>query len=292
MGEKYIIWHIEGGLGKNVAATSLLKSLKEKYVDRKIIIVASYPDIFINNLNIYRVYRVGNTQYFYDDFIKNKDTIVFRHEPYYQTNHFHKRKHLIENWCELLNIDYENQTPDIQFNLVQERVGLKWRREKPILLMQTNGGPITSELPYSWTRDIPFDISLQIAEKYKEEYHIIQVCKPSSRKIPEVEVINQEMSNIDLFTLLTYSSKRILIDSCLQHVAAAFNLESSVLWIGTSPKVFGYTIHNNIVANPPTGNIKHPNSYLFDYSFEGFAYECPYYSINEMFDVDKLLEKI
>jgi hypothetical protein len=292
MEEKYIVWHIEGGLGKNVAATSLLKSLKEKYTDRKIIVVASYPDIFINNPNIYRVYRVGNTQYFYDDFIKDKDTIVFRHEPYYETNHFHKRKHLIENWCELLKLDYENQTPDIQLNLVQERIGLKWYREKPILLIQTNGGPINSELPYSWTRDIPFDISLQIAEKYKEEYHIIQVCKPSSRKIPDAEVIDQEMSNIDLFTLLTYSSKRILIDSCLQHVAAAFNLESSVLWIGTSPKVFGYTIHNNIVANTPTGNIKHPNSYLFDYSFDGFAFECPYYSIDEMFDINKLLEKI
>ncbi len=29
MEEKYIVWHIEGGLGKNIAATSLLSSLKE-----------------------------------------------------------------------------------------------------------------------------------------------------------------------------------------------------------------------------------------------------------------------
>lgn len=292
MGEKYIVWHIEGGLGKNVAATSLLKSLKEKYVDRKIVIVASYPDIFVNNPHIYRVYRVGNTQYFYDDYIKDKDTLVFRHEPYYETNHIHKRKHLIENWCELLNIEYENQTPDLQFNLVQQRNSLKWNREKPILLIQTNGGPFNSDMGYSWTRDIPFDISLQIYEKFKDEYHVIQVCKPSSRKIPNAEVIDGELSNIDLFLLLSYSTKRILIDSCLQHVAAAFGLESSVLWVGTSPKVFGYNIHNNIIANPPSENIKHPNSYLFDYAFDGFAYECPYYTIDEMFDVDKLLEII
>jgi hypothetical protein len=292
MEEKYVVWHIEGGLGKNVAATSLLKSLKEKYTDRKLIVVASYPDIFINNPHIYRVYRVGNTQYFYDDYIKDKDTIIFKHEPYYETNHINKRKHLIENWCEILKIDYENQKPDLHFNLVQNRNGVKWQREKPILLIQTNGGPLNGEQIYCWTRDIPFDVSLQIAEKYKEEYHIIQVCKPTSRKIPNAEVIDQDMSNIDLFTLLTYSEKRILIDSCLQHVAAGLNLESSVLWIGTSPKVFGYTNHNNIVANPPTGGIKHPNSYLFDYAFDGFAYECPYYSIEEMFNINELLTKI
>lgn len=292
MDNKYIVWHIEGGLGKNVAATSLIKSLKEKYPDRKIIVVASYPDIFINNPHIYRVYRAGNTQYFYDDFIKDKDTLIFRHEPYYESNHIHKRKHLISNWCELLNIEYDNQTPELNLNLVQQRNGFKWQREKPILLIQTNGGPLNNDLIYSWTRDIPFDISLKIAEKYSDEYHIIQICRPSSRKIPNVEVLDQEMSNIDLFTLLTFTTKRILIDSCLQHAAAAFNLESSVLWIGTSPKVFGYSIHNNIIANPPSGNVKHPNSYLFDYAFDGFAYECPYYTIDEMFDVNKLLEII
>lgn len=292
MEDKFLVWHIEGGLGKNVAATSLLKSLNERYPDRKIIIVASYPDIFINNPYIYRVYRIGNTQYFYDDFIKNKDTLVFKHEPYFQTNHIHKRKHLIENWCDILNLDYENQLPNLYFNLVQTRSSLKWNREKPIMVIQTNGGMFNGEQSYSWTRDLPFDLTLEIAKKYQDDFHIIQICKPNSRKIPNVEVIDKELSNMDLFSLLSLSEKRILIDSCLQHAAAAFNLKSSVIWIGTSPKVFGYTLHDNFVANPPSENIKHPNSYLFDYAFDGFAYECPYYTIEEMFDIDKLLEQI
>ena len=29
MKEKYFIWHIQGGLGKNVAATALIPSIKE-----------------------------------------------------------------------------------------------------------------------------------------------------------------------------------------------------------------------------------------------------------------------
>jgi len=292
MEEKYLVWHIEGGLGKNVAATSLLQSLSEKYSDRKIIVVASYPDIFVNNPYIYRVYRVNNTNYFYDDFIKEKDTIVFKHEPYFENNHIHKRKHLIENWCNLLDIDYTNQLPSIRYNLVQQRNSFKWKREKPILILQTNGGPINSEIHYSWTRDIPYDISLKILEKFKDEFHIIQICKPSSRKLPNVEVIDYELSNMDLFSLLMFSEKRILIDSCLQHAAAGMSLQSTVLWVGTSPKVFGYTVHKNITANLPNDVTKYPNSYLFEYSLDGLPYECPYYSIEEMFDVDKLLEKI
>ena len=78
--EKYIVWHIQGGLGKNIAATSLLTSLQKKYEDRKIVIVASYPEVFLNHSSVYRVYKLGTTQYFYDDYIKDKDTIIFRQE--------------------------------------------------------------------------------------------------------------------------------------------------------------------------------------------------------------------
>ena len=31
---KNLIWHVQGGLGKNVAATSLINDLKQKYSDR------------------------------------------------------------------------------------------------------------------------------------------------------------------------------------------------------------------------------------------------------------------
>jgi hypothetical protein len=86
--------------------------------------------------------------------------------------------------------------------------------------------------------------------------------------------------------------KRLLIDSCLQHAAAAFNLPSAVLWIGTSPKVFGYHVHANIQAFPSKHNVKLINSYLFDYSFDGPAYECPYNSVDEMFDLSSIVRAL
>jgi hypothetical protein len=292
MEEKYIVWHIEGGLGKNVAGTALLTSLQQKYSDRKIIVVASYPEIFLNHPDAHRVYKMGSTQYFYDDYIKDKDTLIFRHEPYFETQHILKNKHLIANWCKIMDIKYDFQTPFLNFNFVQQRNSMKWQRLKPILLMQTNGGPLNSNLEYSWTRDIPFMIYKQISEKYQETHHIIQICKPSSLKIEGAEIIDQPLQAMELFALLAVSDKRVLIDSCLQHAATAMNLQSNVFWIGTSAKNFGYALHKNIEANPPSNAVKLVDSYLFDYSFEGITHECPYFSIEEMFDVPKIIEEI
>ena len=83
-----------------------------------------------------------------------------------------------------------------------------------------------------------------------------------------------------------------MIDSSLQHAAAALNLSSTVLWIGTSYKAFGYDLHTNIVATPPKHKPKLINSYLFDYNFEGWPEQCPYDSPLEMFDLEKIIKSI
>lgn len=290
--DKYVVWHIEGGLGKNIAATSLLQDLNEKYPDRKIITVVSYPEIFLNNPYIHRVYRIGSTAYFYEDYINNKDTIVFRQEPYYQNDHIMKKKHLIHNWCDLLGLNYTEQLPRLYPNAVQKNIFQGYLREKPILLLQTNGGGIGNNISYSWSRDMPFYVALEVAKKYENTHHIIQVTKPNTPLIPNAEHVIQQMSNFEQLSLLAASDKRLLIDSSLQHAAAGMNLKSTVLWIGTSHINYGYRMHTNIVANPPQNTNKMIDSYLFDYSLEGLVHECPYNNLNEIFNLEEILNNI
>jgi hypothetical protein len=289
---KYVVWHIEGGLGKNVAATALISAVKQKYKDRKLILVVSYPEVFLNHPDIHRVYRVGMTSYFYDDFIKDKDTIVFKHEPYFQSDHIMKKKHLIDNWCDLLGIKYDKQYPILYPNMIQKDISYNWKRDKPTMILHTNGGPLQQESLYSWTRDMPYGVAQAIVEKYSNRYHIIQVGRDPRQAVPNVEFVNMQMSNHELFSILVLSEKRVLIDSCLQHAAAAMKLKSTVLWIGTTPKNFGYDVHSNIVSKPPKGNVKMVDSYLFDYSFEGVPHECPYMDVNEMFDINEIFKSI
>jgi uncharacterized phage-like protein YoqJ len=293
--DKYLIWHIQGGLGKNVAATSILPHLKEKYNDRKLIVVAAWPEIFLNNLLIDRLYAMGSTSHFYDDYINNKDTIMFRHEAYNQTAHINKSQHLIHNWCDLMELEYseEKYNPMIVLNYAQQQLPQRWDREKPTMVLHTNGGPFTGQkFSYNWARDMPHEIAQRIVEQNQEKYHIFQICRQDSFIIEGVERIDQQMSGIELFSLLATSTKRVLIDSCMQHAAAAFGLQSTVLWIGTSPTVFGYNIHKNIVAKETKIANQRIGSYMFDYQFDNNIHECPYITYNDMFDVNHLLRNI
>lgn len=291
--EKYIIWHIQGGLGKNIAATALCNDLKQQYKDRKLIMMVSYPEAFLSNPVIDRVYALGNAPYFYQDYIEGKDIVLFRHEPYNQTAHVTKKQHLIHNWCDLLGIEYKNQQPVLFPNYPQRMTTGMWQRPKPIMVIQTGGGPMQGQrFSYSWTRDMPIEVAQEIINKYSQQYHIIQVTRPDGYQLQGVERIDGVLSNMELFSLLVTSQKRVLIDSCLQHAAAALKLQSTVLWVGTSPTVFGYSSHKNIIAKLPKKANQLIGSYLFDYQFENNMHECPYMDVKDMFNIEEIFKSI
>ena len=291
--DKYVIWHIQGGLGKNIAGTALCASIKQKYPDRKLIMVVSHPEAFLSNPHIDRVYALGNAPYFYEDYIEGKDVIIFRHEPYNQTDHITKKKHLVNNWCDLLGIKYTQQQPAIYPNYTQQKTVGLWQRPKPIMVMQSGGGPMQGQkFSYSWTRDMPMEIAQEIVKHYSQQYHIIQVTRPDGYPLEGVERVDQSMSNMDLFALLVASEKRVLIDSCLQHAAAALKRKSTILWVGTSPTVFGYNMHTNLVAKLPKKASQLIGSYLFDYQFENNMHECPYMDVKDMFNIEEIIKNI
>lgn len=290
--EKYSIFHLEGGLGKHIAATAVARCIKNNHPDRKLIIVCSYPEIFLNLSFIDRVYRVGMTPYFYQDYIKGKDSLVFKHEPYFTNEHIHQELQLVENWCKLYSLKYLGEAPELVFNIRQRQYGFKkWSRHKPIMIMQTNGGPLKDQpYPYSWTRDMPHNVAETIVRAFSNDYHIFQICRLPEQAIDGAEAITEPMSNMEFLSILLFSTKRVLIDSCLQHAAASLGLSSTVLWIGTSPKTFGWSLHNNIVATLPE-TVKLPDSYLFDYNFQGTLHECPLLDLN-IFDESEILNSI
>lgn len=295
--EKYVVFHVEGGLGKNVASTAVIKNVAEKYKDRKLIVVASFPEIFLNNPYVHRAFRMGMTPYFWEDYINGKDTIVLKREPYFESNHIMQKSPLHETWHKMYDLPYnkEKDLPELFTNMIQTEMSATWQRPRPILLLHTNGGPVMDGAPiYAWTRDMPRYVAEVIIQNFAQQYHIIQVCKHESQAIqsPMVEVVHRPMSNFELFSLVRASAKRVLIDSCLQHAAAAYKLPSTVLWIGTHPEMFGYSMHTNIKAKKPTGNVKNIDGSYFDYQLDGQFHECPYNSPDEIFDVNEVLKAV
>jgi ADP-heptose:LPS heptosyltransferase len=295
--EKYVIFHVEGGLGKNVASTAVVKNIAKKYQDRKLIVVASFPEVFNNNPHVHRVYKLGMSSYFWEDYINGKDTIILRREPYFETSHIMQQTPLHETWHKMYDLPYDSEKdlPQLFMNMIQNEMPGTWKRERPILLLHTNGGPLLDGAPvYAWARDMPKHIAEAIIQNFGQQYHIIQVVKHTSQAIqsPLVEVVDKQMSNFELFSLVRASAKRVLIDSCLQHAAAAYNLPSVVLWIGTHPEMFGYKMHDNIKSKPPVGNVKKLDSLYFDYQLDGIFHECPYNHPDEMFDINEILKAV
>jgi hypothetical protein len=294
MKKKYSIFHIDGGLGKHIAATAVAKCIKNNYPDRELIVVCAWPQIFIELDFVHKVFRTGFTSYFYQDYILDGDSLLFKAEPYFTTAHIYKQKNLIENWCELHQLQYSGEKPELKFNHIYMQIAQSmWKYDKPPLVIQSNGGMFADDkgLTYKWTRDIPAPVIQSIVNYYSKRHTIYQVCRPNSFIANGAIAVNQEMNIMEMLSILLISDKRLLIDSSLQHAAAALNLPSTVLWIGTSPDVFGYDLHTNILAKEPA-NRKFPDSYLFDYNFEGNPYEYPYGPTDDIFDLDKIVKSI
>tara|TARA_R100000697_G_scaffold21316_1_gene28752 strand:+ start:62 stop:655 length:594 start_codon:yes stop_codon:yes gene_type:complete len=166
----------------------------------------------------------------------------------------------------------------------------KIKKTKPVLIFQPFGGPGKEhqQHPYSWVRDIHPKVAQELVNKLHEKYMIIHVCYDFHPSLNNVIRYEKSVAKKELFNLLRYSDKRLLIDSSLQHAAAAMGLSSTVVWIGTSPNVFGYKEHTNIT--PPKKFLKgHIDSYLYDYNFTGVMHECPYKDINDLHSIDKIL---
>jgi len=298
MKSKYCIFHVQGGIGKHVAATAVAKAIKNNYPDRKLIVVCVYIDIFINLTFVDRVYPLGGTQYFYQNYIKDKDSLIFHHEPYFTTDHIHKKMPLIQNWCKMYGLKYTNEKPEIKYNKLQKNLAKQhWcKNKKPVMVIHTNGGLMATDAKsHMWARDMPEDVAQRIVDHYKDRYHIYQVTKMNSIKLDGAEHIfatpEKSLSLIELFSVLLYSKKRVLIDSCMQHAAAALRLKSTVLWNGTSPSVFGYDMHDNICTEIPY-DFKLPGSYLFDFDFNGNEVEYPFGEQEELYDFNKIIESI
>ena len=296
MAKKYSLFHVQGGFGKHIAATAVAKCIKNNHPSRELILTAVYTEIYQNLPFVDRVYQLGNTSYYYQTYVEDMDSLIFANEPYFTTDHVNKKLPLIQTWSKMYGLKYKGEMPQITFNHLQKKIAKEFwtgrANGKPIMVIQTNGGLLNEQRPYLWARDMPIGLAQKLVDHYEKDYHIFQITKPAGEVLDGVEVIKDPMSNMELVSILLQSEKRIFIDSCMQHAAAALKMPSVVLWNGTSPKVFGWDMHTNIQARKPA-KFKLPNSVFFDFDFIGVEAEYPYVDEDEeIFDFDKIIEAV
>ena len=119
--KKYCIFQVQGGLGKHIAATAVAQAIKNNYPDRELICVVAWPELWSSLPFVHRVFPLGNTQYFYETYIDQKESLIFANEPYFTTTHVNKTLPLVESWCNLYNIKYNGEQPALRLNHEQRR---------------------------------------------------------------------------------------------------------------------------------------------------------------------------
>jgi ADP-heptose:LPS heptosyltransferase len=191
----------------------------------------------------------------------------------------------------MYGLNYEGEKPELFISKAEKQYFESfYKLDKPIMVIQPHGGAINQPLKYGWTRDIPQPIMQDIINHYAKDYAILHV------KREDQIIYENTFQALDSFrsiaVLLSMSKKRLLIDSSVMHIATALNLPSVVTWVGTNPKMFGFDIHNNIMANEPTKtpDLNHPHysKYLL---FQDIS-SIPYNDLYEVFDIQKIVDAI
>lgn len=288
--QKNIIFSIEGGIGKCICATAVIKAIKKQYPNDNILVVSGYPEVFLNNPNITKSYQHGNLSYFFTDNVEGKDVKLMLHNPYLEVNYVQEREHLIKTWCEMFEIKYDGEQPEMF--LTQRELDFfqsKYKSDKPILMMQTNGGG-GNDLKYSFARDLPISVVTKLIEHFAPKYNILHVRRDDQIGYQNTTTLTAPLREILAISLIT--EKRLLIDSFLQHGCMALNLPSTVCWITNSPKVLGYELHDNILSNPFTKQSELKNAYMSKFNIAGDPVEFPYNSEDEIFDIDKIIASL
>jgi hypothetical protein len=285
-----IIFQINGGIGKCVAATAICEVIKKKYPESTLIVVSGYADVFLNNPFVDRAYNYGGMSYFHEEYVENKELIVFAHDPYLEVEHIQNKEHLLITWCKLLGLTYNNEQPKI-FLTDRERkfFSNKFVTDKPILLIQPNGGG-ASDLKYSWARDLPHKIVQDVIDEFKYDYNVVHIKRDDQIGYDGTFEVSDGFRA--LVALIELSEKRLFIDSFAQHAAAAMNKPSTVCWVVNKPNVFGYEIHDNIIHNPFTAKPELRNSYLNKFDISGNLVEFPFNNESEIFNLETIIESI
>jgi hypothetical protein len=282
-----LILVVNGGIGRNIFATSVVRNLKKAYNDKNIIVVAGFADTFNNSPHIKRVYQFDKPIYLFEDFIQDNKSIVLDVEPYRHPDYVNNNMHVVEAWCDLLEIPCDNTVGEMFFTkseLEMAYLQVQKRKNKLVLIQHVGGmQPQTCDKDSQlasrnsmYRRSLPENVVDEVVNKLKSNGFDVGCVQLPNQYCPK----NAERINFPpraIIALMPYVHGVISIDSFIMHSAAVMNKKALVCWGGTSPLKLGYEMHMNLrKKNCPTPECHRPNSYLFDVQPNGFMWDCKY----------------
>lgn len=286
-----IIFQIDGGLGKSIMATAVVKVIRKRYKNAHIVVVTAYPDVFLNNPHINECFRIEQMNGAYLKYIKEQDCKIFVEDPYRNSSFLTDKEHLLKTWCKIYGLSYNHEQPEIYLTEPEKDYYAPfYNTDKPIMAIQPNGGPAQQGYKYAWTRDIPEITVNSLIQHYKNDYTIVHIKRQDQYEYADTLAALDGYRSIAI--LIDLSAKRLFMDSFGQHLAAAMGKKSTVCWVTTKPKVFGYTLHDNILAKPFTKEPLIQNAIYQPFGLSEDISTIPYNGLEEVFDINQIVKSI
>lgn len=244
------LYKIDGGIGKNIAFTSLIPSIIKR--EGSICIESAYPEVFIGQQGVTMIYssiEPKDPRKFYSHF-KN----IYAWDPYIG-NMWKPDIHLVDAWATMLNLDvdskklYPNVSVDIsddEKKQIDEILG-----EDEFFVIQISGG----QSPYDIKDkdNIPqyennqmragrnFGVIDPLVAELKEKFpdcKMIQFGLPNEPAIKDAERLG--LNYVQWMYVFRKAKFFVGIDSMMQHYMAGIKKPGIVFWEMNTPEQFGW----------------------------------------------------
>lgn len=307
---KNIVVMVDGGMGKVVCSTGIVKALAKRFEDKRIIVVCGYPEMYDHNLHVHRVFNFNNTLNFHEDyFIERDDTYVIKTEPYLDFDYVNGKEHITKVWATQIGLEPKVYKPYIRFLDTELTMAQEYVREqtkngkKKFALVQWVGGMVPQDKQESSFIDAQFKMHRRSLPKKKAQQLVnkliandMVVGTVQHENFPTMEGALQIHFPVRaVIALLKYCDYFIGIDSFMQHAAACEGVEKEgvVFWGGTDPRNLGWDLHRNITRGKvcKTPHCNRPNSHLLDRGTNGM-WNCPYNEACMDFGLEEMIEEV
>jgi hypothetical protein len=273
--KKSCVLQTEGGIGKMIACTALVKKLKKIY--EKVFVFTGYPDIFWGLADRSFLTQID---YGYEDYFKNADDVFFP-SPYRDWEFRDARINLCHSYFKNCGLEYNNDGPELI--LKQREIDLAKKIKKEIgtfIIVQLHGGKSPYNAgqptqPNKIAKDYPVELAEKLVDEIKKKYNIQVVNMHLPGEYPLKGTLEIKLPTRQWYALLNEAETFIAIDSNLQHAGAALRKKGIVLWGATNPKMFGYKIHDNIIGECKDIHCTRPYFVPSSDIKENQIFECP-----------------
>jgi len=290
--DPYFVIIIDGGLGDHICSTYMIMKAKQQMKNKKIIVGAFHPDIFLNNPHIDSLYNITKLNDMYEKYIKPlKNFGSVRKRDIYNVggNKLWKGK-LSELWCYNYGIEYKRGEDLIKLYLSdKEKEEAKniidsFSNKRQVVIIQPFGATVVYERDKKITnnKDWFVDYWTVVNKVLSEKYNVIQVGSSNEPNLKYCYNLQGKISIRQTIGLINECKTYISVDSFVGHSGAALNKKGIVLFGRSNPHIVGHSGNINLwVENSCDKNdlfCCRPAGYFADYKMTNgqiSLWECP-----------------